>query len=88
MTKLTDRKTRLQFTTEATVRYRGKLRPVVIEAEDNGYWGKVRLGGTRMRYAFSWEGLFKYAAQNHVDRERAARKAAKAAKQALTKPKR
>lgn len=78
MTKLSERKTRLQFTTDAEVRYRGKLRAVVVEVE-NGFTASVRLAGTRQRYQFSWEGVFVHAADRFArmerDRKKAERKA-------------
>lgn len=73
MTKLADRKTRLQFTTGAEVRYRGRLRPVIVEV-DNPYTASVRLQGTRQRYPFSWEGLYGYAADRYARQERDRRK--------------
>ena len=73
MTKLSERKTRLAFTTDAEVRYRGKLRPVVIEVQ-NGFTASVRLQGTRQRYEFSWHGLHDWAAELHARREREQRK--------------
>lgn len=73
MTRLSQRKTKLHFTTDAEVRYRGKLRPVVIEVL-NGFMAAVRLQGTRQRYEFSWRGLHDWAADLHVRRERERRK--------------
>jgi hypothetical protein len=69
MTKLSERKTRLQFTTDAEVRYRGKLRPVVVEVT-NGFVGNVRLGGTRLRYPFSWASVFHDAGERFARSER------------------
>jgi hypothetical protein len=74
MTKLSARKTRLSFTTDAEVRYRGKLRNVVIEVA-NGFTANVRLSGTRQRYAFSWHGLHDWAADLFAKHERERRKA-------------
>lgn len=73
MTKLSQRKTRLQFTTDAEVRYRGKLRAVVVEVE-NGFTATVRLAGTRQRYPFSWHGLHDWAADLFARQERERRK--------------
>jgi len=70
VTRLRDRKSRLAFTTEAEVRYRGKLRPVVVEVDPNGTWGNVRLAGTRLRYPFSWTGVFHDAADRFARSER------------------
>lgn len=72
MTKLRERKSKLRFETEAEVRYRGRMRAVVIEVNGNGYTASVRLAGTRMRYEFSWAGLHDWAAEMHVRRARAA----------------
>ena len=73
MTKLATRKTQLRFTTGAEVRYRGKLRPVVVEV-DNEFTASVRLQGTRQRYPFSWHGLHDYAADLFARAERDRRK--------------
>lgn len=73
MTKLSQRKTKLSFTTDAEVRYRGRLRAVVIEVE-NGYTATVRLAGTRSRYPFSWRGLHDWAAELYARQERERRK--------------
>jgi len=73
MTKLRDRKTKLSFTTDAEVRYRGKLRAVVVEVQ-NGFIASVRLAGTRQRYEFSWHGLHDWAAANFARQEKARRK--------------
>lgn len=73
MTKLSQRKTKLQFTTDAEVRYRGKMRPVIVEVQ-NGFVASVRLQGTRQRYEFSWAGLHDWAAELYARRERERRK--------------
>jgi hypothetical protein len=69
MTRLSERKTKLRFTTDAEVRYRGRLRSVVVEV-DNGFTASVRLAGTRLRYEFSWHGLHDWAADLYARRER------------------
>jgi len=79
MTRLSQRKTKLQFTTEAEVRYRGKLRAVVVEVQD-GFTASVRLAGTRQRFEFSWHGLHDWAAELHARRERERRKAERLAR--------
>ena len=81
VTALSERKTRLCFTTSAEIRYRGKLRPVVIEAE-NGYWANARLARTRQRYPFSWEAVFVTAAKLFAEKERARRKRTRAQRKA------
>lgn len=73
MTKLSERKTRLNFTTDAEVRYRGRLRPVIIEVH-NGFTAAVRVLGTRQRYEFSWAGLHDWAAKLHAEKQRALRR--------------
>lgn len=73
MTRLSTRKTRLAFTTDAEVRYRGKMRAVIVEVQ-NGFVASVRLHGTRLRYEFSWEGLHNWAAELYARREREQRK--------------
>jgi Fic family protein len=69
MTKLSERKTKLSFTTGAEIRYRGKLRAVVVEVE-NAFTANVRLAGTRQRYPFSWHGLHDWAAELYARSER------------------
>ena len=78
MTKLSERKTRLCFTTDAEIRYRGKLRPIVVEVE-NGFHATVRLAGTRQRYPFSWHGLFTHAADLFARQEKERRRQERAA---------
>jgi hypothetical protein len=73
MTKLSERKTQLRFTTGAEVRYRGKLRAVVVEV-DNEFTASIRLQGTRQRYQFSWHGLHDYAAEIFARAEKQRRK--------------
>jgi len=79
MTRLSERKTKLSFTTDAEVRYKGKLRAVVVEVE-NGFHATVRLAGTRQRYPFSWHGLFTHAADLFARSERERRKQERAAR--------
>lgn len=79
MSKLSERKTKLNFTTEAQVRYRGKLRAVVVEVE-NGFVASVRLSGTRQRYPFSWHGLHDWAAELYAKQERNRRQEERKAK--------
>ena len=67
--KLSQRKSRLAFTTDAEVRYRGKFRAVVIEV-DNPFTASVRLAGTRQRYPFSWHWLHDQAADLFARTER------------------
>ncbi len=72
MTALAKRKSRLSFETSDSVRYRGRLREVVIEA--NEYTASVRLKGTRQRYPISWAGIFNLAVKLHVEQLRKDRK--------------
>jgi hypothetical protein len=74
MTRVSNRKSKLRFATEAEVRYRGRMRLVVVEVDSNGYTASVRLAGSRMRYEFSWAGLHDWAAEMHVRRQREERK--------------
>jgi hypothetical protein len=71
--KLAKRKTRLEFTTEATARYRGREREIVVEVFP--HHAALRLLGTRTRYEISWRGVFDYAAEGHARREKERRKA-------------
>lgn len=73
MTRISQRKSKLRFVTDAEVRQRGKFRPLVVEAE-NGFVGSVRLLGTRTKYEFSWQGLHDYATDLFGRRQRAERR--------------
>lgn len=75
MTSLDKRKTRLIFTTCDTVRERGKLREVVIQAEP--YFALVRLAGTRTSYPISYAAIFHAAARIKAEQERAEKTKAK-----------
>jgi hypothetical protein len=87
MTKVSERKRRLSFETDAEVRGWGStrkrrhpvMRPIVIEV-DNGWHGTARLKGTRQAFPFSWEGLFLWAVEQKVAKERAERKKLRDAK--------
>lgn len=74
MTSLAKRKTRLVFTTCDTVRERGKLREVVIEA--GTHYATVRLLGLRTSYQISYAGIFNAAVKIAVDAAKAAKLAA------------
>lgn len=78
MTSIAKRKSRLTFETSDVIRYRGKLREVVIEASE--YTASVRLKGTRQRFEVSWAGLYNHAVKVAVERQRAERKAQRRAK--------
>lgn len=73
MTALAKRKSRLIFETSDTVRYRGKLREVVVEAHQE--FAYIRLKGTRQRFLISWAGIFSHAVKINVDKQRAEKKA-------------
>jgi hypothetical protein len=73
MTALAKRKSRLTFETSDAVRYRGKLREVVIEAEQ--YSANVRLKGSRARFPISWAGIYNQAVKIAVEKQRAEKKA-------------
>jgi len=72
MTALRNRKRRLKFETDQEIRYRSKMRPVIVEP--NAWFCAVRLKGTRVRYEIAWETIFKRAAMIHADKLRAERK--------------
>lgn len=78
MTSIAKRKSRLTFETSDVIRYRGKLREVVIEASE--YTASVRLKGTRQRFEISWAGVYNHAVKVAVERQRAERKAQRRAK--------
>ena len=78
MTALARRKSKLTFETSDVHRYRGKLREIIVEA--NEYTATVRLKGTRQRYEISWCGVFDHAVKIAVEKERAERKAKRAAR--------
>lgn len=77
MTVLSKRKTALSFITEDCIRYRGRLRRVVMEVHRNGTTGDVRLEGTKTRFAFSFAGVYNHAVKVAVEKEKLAKKAAK-----------
>jgi Fic family protein len=83
MTKLSERKSRLAFTTDAQIRYRGKLRAVIVEV-DNPFTASVRLSGTRQRYPFSWHWLHDEAAALFSRQERERKKKERADKKRNT----
>lgn len=80
MTSLLSRKSRLAFVSEDVVRYRGKLRRVVVEVDTQGRTAQFRLEGTRPRYPLSFAGMYNRAVQLEVERLRAAKKAGRNAK--------
>lgn len=85
MSKVSERKTRLSFETDAEIRVWGTrkkkrcpvMRSIVVDV-DNGWHGNVRLKGTRQKFSFSWEGLYKWAVAHEVARLRAEKKKSKA----------
>lgn len=80
MTRLSQRKSRLTFVTEDEIRYRGKYRRVVVEADASGYIARLRLEGTRARFEVSWAGVYQQAAKLHVEAQRRAKREAKKGK--------
>jgi hypothetical protein len=70
--RLADRKSRLAFITNATARYRGRDREIVVDVFPNH--AAIRLLGTRTRYEISWRGVFDVAAEIHARREKERRK--------------
>jgi hypothetical protein len=80
MTKLSERKTRLTFETEAVARYRGKQRNVVVEPGDDGHLVALWLKGTKVRYEISWEAVFDCAAKLYANAELHQRRVMKAIK--------
>lgn len=77
MTSLISRKSRLCFMSEDVVRYRGKLRRVVVEVDTQGRQASLRLEGTRARFPLSFAGMYCQAVKLEVERQRAAKKAGK-----------
>jgi hypothetical protein len=57
--KLTDRKTKLVFTTNATVEYLGQQRPIIVEPSPEGI--VVRLSDCSIRYTAPWRLVFNVA---------------------------
>jgi hypothetical protein len=76
VTAIRKRKSRLTFETSDCVRYRGKLREVVIEASE--FTADVRLKGSRQRFPISWAGIYNHAVKIAVNKAIAERKAKKA----------
>lgn len=86
MTKVSTRKTRLSFETDAEIgdwgtseKKRRRIQRSVIVDVDNGWHGSVRLKGTRKKFEFSWHGLYMWAVENEVRRIRAEKKKKKGA---------
>ena len=77
MTSIAARKTRLIFTTNDTVRERGRLREVVIEAHTHTC--RVRLAGMRTAFEISYAAVYHAAARIQADRARAEKKAGRKA---------
>lgn len=78
MMALSERKTRLIFETDDTVRERGKSRSVVIEARPR--YAVVHLKGTRTRFTASWDAIYHLAARIEADRLRREKAEAKKTK--------
>ena len=82
MKKVSERKTRLSFATDAEVTTWGSQKGVgrkrvsrnIIIDVDNGWNGSVRLKGIHQKFEFSWQGLYEWAVQNHVNRLRREKK--------------
>jgi hypothetical protein len=74
MTTLSQRKTKLTFETDNSLRGRA----LVVEPQP--LYCSIRLKGTRKRYDINWETIFYHAAEIAADRLRAERKAARKAK--------
>jgi len=72
MAKLSQRKSRLMFTTSDTIRYKGTERAIIVEATP--FIAICRLAGTRTRYEMSWAGIFNCAAAAFAEKVRAERK--------------
>lgn len=70
--KLSARKSRLSFTTDATFRYRGREREIVVEPEP--HFVTLRLSGTRVRYSASWTSVYQLAGEIFARQQREARK--------------
>jgi hypothetical protein len=78
MTALSKRKTKLTFETADTVRERGRLREVVIEAQP--FFCLVRLKGMRSSMPISYGAIYHVAAKIAAEKRRAEHKAARKAK--------
>ena len=70
MTRLRDRKTRCILVTEATARYRGRERAIIVEPHPAGELVQLRLHGSRIRYEVSWRGIFDFAGRVIAERAR------------------
>ncbi len=75
MTRLSSRKTRLTFETNNEVRYRGKYRAVVLEAQPEV--ALVKLKGTRTAFPISYEAIYHVAAKLEAVRVHNEKKARK-----------
>jgi hypothetical protein len=75
MTRLSERRTRLVFTTANEVKSRGKYRCVVIEARPD--YALVRLQGMRTSFPIAYDAIYHAAAKIAAARERAEKLAAR-----------
>ncbi len=75
MKRIAERKSRLTFETDQEIRYRGKMRAVIVEPSP--FFCTVRLKGSRVRYEVPWYAVYLKGAQIFADQQREQRKAAR-----------
>jgi len=75
MSKLAKRKSKLVFETEDTVRERGKLRQVIVEAHTS--YASFRLKGLRTGYTGSYGGIYQFLVRQAVEKAKQEKKAKK-----------
>lgn len=76
MARLSQRKSRLVFETDAEKKQRGRYRPIIFEAHPQ--YVEIRLKGCRDRLSLSYEAIYDFAARVTADKARAEKKAQKA----------
>lgn len=86
MSELAKRHTRLKFTTEDAVRYRGRLRRIVVEVDRDCCTAHIRLEGTHTRFPISFAGIYNHAVKIHVEQQLREKKSARQSKRKGRKP--
>lgn len=67
--------TRLSLETDVEIRYRGTMRPIIVEP--GPFYCKLRLKGTQLGYEVSWESMFIRGAALFAERQKRERKEAR-----------
>lgn len=84
--KVTERKTKLEFTTADTVWEKGYHREIVMEVDSRGEFAYLRLKNSRRKYPLRFATMFKMAVERHTFLKRMERAKALAEKAKSKKP--